>query len=170
MDLDLTTEVAISEGIVALGDLLGSDVSAVSPFFGFEKFPEGLYDWTLKDADITVRDTKNGKMACIYFEWIATNVHTLKDASIDPAEVLGREYMDNIFVHDPMRAIGQARAIIEQAGGSWGTSLPDNLAAFKAAAPGVTFGITQSKDKNDPDKVYSNTDMRSIKPLVKAAA
>ena len=102
------------------------------------------------------------------FAWVCANVHAVKDASIDPNELMGREYEENIFVHDPMRAIGQARALIESAGGAWGASIPQNLQAFKEAMPGITAGITHSKDKNDPDKVYGNFDMRSIKPVVKA--
>ena len=167
-ELDATTEVATSGGVMVLADLLGANVQEVAPFYGFETFPEGLFDWSLVDAGIKTLDTKNGKMAVISFSWSCTNVQAVKDQSIDPNEVIGREYEENIFVHDPMRSIGQARALIEASGGTWGPSIPQNLDAFKTAQPGITAGIKHTKDKNDPDKVYANFDMRSVKPVVKA--
>ena len=60
-DLDATLEVATSGGTVIWATCSVQTSRKSPPFFGFETFPEGLYDWTLVDAGIKTLDTKTGR-------------------------------------------------------------------------------------------------------------
>ena len=165
--IDQAEEVVIGEHSIIVGNLLNANVESVIPFFGFEAFPAGMFDWQLKDAGFETMDTVKGKQATIFFKFDCLRVHSLKDRSIDPDEIVGREHVERVFISDVMRDIGKARAIIEACGGTWGPSLPKNLADITMRAPGATAGIVSTYIK-EKDRTYSNMDVRSIKPLVNA--
>ena len=168
-DLDMATVVELDNVEVAVGDLFEQDMSGVSAFFGFELLPHGVYDLATGSAEAKTMETKTGTKAVIAFSFTVTAVHAVKDKSVNQEELIGREYNELIFINNALRDIGKVRALVESAGGVWGSNLLQNLATFQEQIPGMTAGVTNSYHKAT-DRTYANLDYKSIKPLVTGAA
>lgn len=163
-ELDATQVVNVGDLEVRVGEFLENSVAEVNPFFGFEAFPAGLFDFTVNEAALETMETQKGRMAVIRLKMTCQDMHALKDKSIAADEVVGRDYQEFIFINDALRDIGKLRAIIESAGGTWSGSLQENLDGL-VSLNGLTAGITNTHNK-EKDRTYANMDLRSIKPLV----
>ena len=164
-DMDSTTMIVIDGTEFSVAEVANADVSSVKPFYGFEAFPAGIYDFNVLDAQLDTLDTAAGKKLIIRFFFTCLNVHQVKDKSIDTDELLGRDYIETIFLNDVVRDVGKARAIVESAGHVWSPSLKATLSSFANAKIGITAGVTSYHHK-EKDRTYANLDLRSIKPLV----
>lgn len=144
---------------VSIADIAGIDMSAVEAFEGgFEPTPKGVYLWECKDAKI---DTINDK-AVIQFELECEECYAILDDEKTPESMVGWKHQETIFIGDLAKSVGQAKAIMQNAGFTGSGTLETMLDAFcgtQFIAP-----IRQRKDKNDTDRVYSNLVVAKIKP------
>jgi len=150
---------------VTLADIANIDMNEVEAFEGgFEPTPKGVFTFDVKDAGL---DTINGK-AVIFFETEIAEVHALVDEDVDPEKLIGWKHKETIFVGDLAKSVGQAKAIMQNAGyvaqGNLETLL-DGFCGMQFIAP-----IGWRKDKNDTDRVYSNIKVAKIVPVPTAEA
>ena len=145
---------------VSLADIANIDMNEVEAFEGgFEPTPKGVYQFLVKDAGL---DTINDK-AVIFFELEVEQVLALADDDKDPESLVGWKHKETIFVGDLAKSVGQAKAIMQNAGyvaqGNLETLL-DGFCGMSFIAP-----IGWRKDKNDTDRVYSNIKVGKITPV-----
>ncbi len=149
---------------VSLADLAGIDMNNVDAFEGgFEPTPKGVFRFECKDAGLDIVETKNGDSATIYFDCEVQEVYALLDDSEDPEKLMGLNHRESIFVSDLAKSVGQAKAIMQNAGFSGSGTLEQMQDAFcghQFIAP-----IKHRKDKNDTDRVYANLVVKKITPV-----
>ena len=147
------------EADVSLADIAGIDMNNVEAFEGgFEPTPKGVYLFEVKDAGL---DTVNDK-AVIYFECEVAAVYALVDDDKDPESMIGWKHRESIFVGDLAKSVGQAKAIMQNAGFTGSGTLEQMLDAFCGSQ--FVAPVKQRKDKNDTDKVYGNIVVGKITP------
>jgi len=157
------------EGEVTLMDIAGMDMAGVEEFEGgFEPTPKGVYHFRCKDAELTSIDMKDKKTgdditrAIIQFEFEIVNVLAFVDDGINPDEWIGKDHRETIFIQDVLKGVGQAKAIMTNAGFSGTGSLQELMDAFVGTEFEAPIG--QRKDKNDPDRIYANIKIGKIMP------
>ena len=157
------TNVTIKQGDeemeVSLADIAGIDMNDVEAFEGgFEPTPKGVYLWEVKDAGL---DTINEK-AVIYFECECVECYTVLDDEKTEEQMAGWKHRETIFVSDLAKSVGQAKAIMQNAGFTGSGSLTDMLDAFCGSQ--FIAPVKQRRDKNDTDRVYANLVIGKISP------
>ena len=157
------------EGEVSLLDIAGMDMAGVEEFEGgFDTTPKGVYHFRCKDAEltsVTYADKKTGNditRAIIQFEFEIVNVMAFVEDNINPDEWIGKQHRETVFITDVAKGVGQAKAIMSNAGFTGSGSLQELLDAFV----GTEFDapVAQRKGKNDPDHVYANVKIGKIVP------
>lgn len=144
---------------VSLADIAGIDMNNVEAFEGgFEPTPKGVYRFDVKDAGL---DTMNDK-AIIYFDTEVAEVYALVDDDKDPESLIGWKHRETIWISDLAKSVGQAKAIMQNAGFTGSGTLEQMLDAFCGSQ--FVAPVKQRKDKNDTDKVYANIVVGKITP------
>ncbi len=156
---------------VGLGDILGLDMAQVDAFEGgFVTTPKGLYTWECKDAGLDKLDTVNGARAVIYFECECQVAHAVmeNDDGKDEENMVGWTHRETIFISDLAKSVGQAKAIMQNAGFTGSGTLEEMFDAFCGTQ--FTAPIAHRKDKNDTDRIYANFKVSKITPPIEVAA
>ena len=144
---------------VGLADIAGIDMNNVEAFEGgFEPTPKGVYLWEVKDGGI---EEINGK-AVIYFELEAQECYALVDDEREPEAMIGWKHREAIFVSDLAKSVGQAKAIMQNAGFTGSGKLDEMLDAFCGSQ--FISPIRHQRDKNDTDRIYAKLLVGKITP------
>ena len=122
-----------------------------------------MYRWGCKDAGIDTIASGGFDKAVIFFELEAIEVYALVDDSIEPDSLVGWKHRETIFISDLAKSVGQAKAIMQNAGFSGSGTLEQMLDAFCGSE--FISPIKQRKDKNDTDKIYANLVVGKITPV-----
>ena len=148
---------------VSLEDIAGIDMNAVEAFEGgFEPTPKGVFLFDAKDAGLDTITVENVDKAVIYFELEVAECYALVDDSIEPESLIGWKHRETIFISDLSKSVGQAKAIMQNAGFTGSGTLVEMLDAFCGSQ--FISPIKHRKDKNDTDKIYSNLLVSKITP------
>lgn len=149
---------------VSLADIANIDMNEVEAFEGgFEPTPKGVFTFDVKDAGL---ETINDK-AVIYFETEIAEVHALADDDADPEKLIGWKHKETIFVGDLAKSVGQAKAIMQNAGYEGTGTLEQLLDGFVGSS--FIAPTKHRRDKNDADRIYSNIVVGKITPVPAAA-
>lgn len=145
---------------VSLADLAGIDMNEIEEYEGgFEVTPKGAYVFLVKDAKLS----ELGDYAVIAFELEVTDCMAVASEEKTTEQMVGVIHEENIFITDVKKSVGQAKFLMRAAGyTATGTlnELLDGFCGTKFAAK-----VKQKPKKNDPDTIYANIDMKSIKPV-----
>lgn len=159
--MSITIKEDNEEQEIDLADIANIDMDGIEAFEGgFEPTPVGVYQFNCMDAGIKQINSKG----VIYFELEVEAVHALKEGGAEEAEkLLGWKHEETIFITDVKKSVGQAKAIMQNAGFVGQGKLEDILDAFV----GTSFlsPTKQRKDPNDADKIYSNLVVKKITPV-----
>lgn len=148
---------------VSLADIAGIDMTSVEAFEGgFEPTPKGVYLFDVKDAGLDTITVDGVDKAVIYFETEIAECYALVDDSIEPESMVGWKHRETVFISDLKKSVGQAKAIMQNAGFSGSGTLEEMLDAFCGSQ--FVAPIKHRKDKNDTDKIYSNIVVSKITP------
>ena len=155
---------------VTLADIAGIDMATVvENEGGFDSTPKGAYRFKCTDGELTEIEVTNKKTgdkenrAIIRFKFDIVAVHSLVDDDIKAEDWVGKEHQEGIFVNDVAKSVGQAKAIMTNAGFSGTGTLQELMDGFCGTEFDAPIG--QRKDKNDPDRVYSNIKIGKITPV-----
>ena len=144
---------------VSLAEIAGIDMNNVEAFEGgFEPTPKGIFRFECKDAGL---DTIIDK-AVIYFECEIAECYALVDDEKNADDMIGWTHRETIFISDLAKSVGQAKAIMQNAGFTGSGTLEEMLDAFCGSH--FVAPIRHRKDKNDTDKIYSNLVVGKITP------
>lgn len=149
---------------LSLEDIAGIDMGDVEEFNGFENLPAGIFDFAVKDAGLETVETKDGIKAVIFFSLEVEKVHVLVDDAIDPDSIIGSLHRETVWINDIEKGVGQAKAVMTNAGFTAKGKLEDLLDAFCGSK--FTAPIKHTKNKNDPDIVYANLVTKKITPML----
>ena len=163
---------------LTLAELAGVDMTEVIAEFsgGFSVTPEGVFEWRITSAlleplewDSKRKDAAPGERdssitAVFNLECIACR--RVKDDATDPTELAGIEHSERFFLKDFVRDMGNLKAFMQAAGMEGQGALSDLL----DRAVGIEFvaAIKHRKDRNDPDRIFSNLDMDTVSALAAA--
>lgn len=140
---------------VNLADIAGIDMNNVEAFEGgFEPTPKGVFRFECKDAGLDTVSSGDVDKAVIYFENEVVECYALVDDSLEPESMIGWKHRETIFISDLAKSVGQAKAIMQNAGFKGSGTLEEMLDAFCGSQ--FISPIKHRKDKNDTDKIYSN--------------
>ena len=145
---------------VTLADLAGIDMNEVEEFEGgFDVTPKGAYVFQVKDAKLA----EIADYPVIPFTLEVVECMAVAADDKTPEGMVGVAHEENIFVMDVQKAVGQAKFLMRSAGYAATGSLNELLDGFC----GTKFAakIKQKAKKNDPDTIYANLDMKSVKPV-----
>lgn len=144
---------------VDLAEIAGIDMNNVEAFEGgFEPTPKGLFRFECKDAGLETIVDK----AVIYFELEVQECYALVDDDKDMESMIGWKHRETIFITDLAKSVGQAKAIMQNAGFTGSGTLEEMLDAFCGSQ--FVAPIRHRRDKNDTDKIYSNLIVGKITP------
>lgn len=155
----------VEEMEVSLADIAGIDMNAVEAFEGgFESTPKGVYLFECKDAKLDSMETKNGTSAVIQFVLEIADCYAVvsDDPKVTEESMKGKKHTETIFVSDVAKSVGQAKAIMQNAGYNAAGSLEDLLDGFCGSQ--FIAPIKHRKDPNDSDKIYANLVIKKITP------
>lgn len=155
---------------VSLLQLAQVDMTSIEEY-RFENRPAGVYVFRVKNADtdtIEVTDEESGgtvKRGAIVITLDVINCLSLNDPNLNPADQIGTEHREMIFLSDLQKGLGRLKALMNDAGFVSNGPLDEVLNNFK----GFEFvaNITVSKSKKDPDKEFSN--LSKVKPMGEGA-
>lgn len=160
---DVTIKQDGVEADVSLADIAGIDMTSVEAFEGgFEPTPKGVFLFDVKDAGLDQLETKNGQSAIIYFDTEVAECYTLVDDEKDADSMVGWKHRETIFVGDLAKSVGQAKAVMQNAGFTGSGTLEQMLDAFCGSQ--FIAPVKHRKDKNDTDRVYANIVVGKITP------
>lgn len=145
---------------VSLADLAGIDMDSVEAVEGgFEVTPKGAYVFQVTDAKLA----EIAEYAVVQFTVKVVECMAVASDDKTPESMVDVEHEENIFIIDVQKSIGQAKFFMQAAGhNATGTlnQLLDGFCGTKFAAK-----IKHKAKKNDPDTIYANIDMKSVKPV-----
>ena len=147
--------------VVSLADLAGINMDDVEEYEGgFILTPKGAYEFNCTNAELTeIADSPVIKFTCeiIGCTAIASDEHS-------PESIIGAIHEENFFIKDVQKTIGSAKRFMRIAGSPvMSGSLTDLLDGFCGTK---FFGkIKHRPKKNDPETIYANLDMKSVKPV-----
>lgn len=157
---DYKVELNGEEVELSLEDISGIDMSTVEEFEGgFEATPVGVYAFLVKDAKIDEVADK----PVIQFELEVIGCDAISSETKDEQSIIGWTHRETIFVNDIAKSVGQAKAIMSHAGFTKNGALKDLLDEFCGYK--FTSAVKNTKDKNDPDKIYANLKIKTIEPF-----
>lgn len=168
MSEEMTVKVDGEDAIVSLMDLAGMDMDAVEAVeFGFTT-PAGIFVFEIEIAELGSRDSKNGEKPVIAIKMKIANVEKLAvetdDAGnlIDADKMIGTFHVETFWISNLEQTLGQLKTFWNSIGYQGTGNLSERLAGMS----GVMFRgvIKHTKDKNDPDQVYSNLNFKKVAP------
>ena len=155
--------VYVGDEEVSLADIAEIDVGDVAEVTGFETLPAGVYEFQVKNSELTTIDTKDGSRGAIINELEVINVLNLVNANgTDPESLVGKTHRETFFLSNLEEGIGRQKALMARSGFAEAGKLTDLLDQFT----GHTFiaALKTRKDKNDPDRVFANLDLEKVQP------
>ena len=172
-DANITFKADDEDVSASISQLLQTDVTEVEENYGPERLPAGTFHLRVKNAEVVMRTMALDKKkhpgvevdrGVYSFEFEVLNVLSLKDPTLDEADYIGSAHYEGFAIFDFVRDTGKVKALIKQAGYVPPSNvIADMLAGFiNHEFVGV---IKQRKDRNDPDTVYSNLDLKACQPV-----
>ena len=155
--------VTIGNEVVDLASLAGVDMSEVQEVRSLV-LPAGQYLMKVIDAKLESREVQDRSddaapdakinKPVIDFELEVTDCMALTDDKLDPGAMVGRKHHNSIWITDLAKDLGRAKAFMADIG----VDCAGALETLLNESHGVEFvtTITNTKDKNDPDRVYAN--------------
>lgn len=173
-------------GEVGLTNLAGMDVTQVEARFGIEKFPKGVFQWLLKDHEITTvegsgENAKSRPIVAFELECTnATNVIGYTDGAgneKDESVLIGKIRRETFWLSTENKekfteSIGFVKGFIVSVTGKREEEVSGSLQDCCAMAENCQFlcPITHRKDKNDSDNYFDQLDRQKIQPVTLTAA
>lgn len=155
--------------VVSLAELAGLDMSQLGERRGPDKIPEGTYEWRGKSATMEVRSIKDRNdpskqvpRMTISFVCETLACLTVKDRSLNPAELAGLVHTERFFIEKFPQDLENVNAFLSDTGLVGKGAL--NTLLEQWAGTEFTAVIRESRDKK-----YTNMDRNSIKPLAVVA-
>ena len=125
---------------------------------GFESTPVGTFTFNVLNAETTTL----GDKPFIAFETEIVDCSAVIAEGKTEEDMVGVKHNENIFIGDVGKALAQAKFLMEAAGHSGSGSLKEMLDGFCGTK--FTARVKHRKDKNDPDRVYANIDLKTVAP------
>ena len=160
---DANDTVYVGDEEVSLADIAEIDLGEVEEVTGFETLPAGVYEFRVKGSELTTIDTKDGPRGAIVNELEVINVLNLVGATeADPESLIGKTHRETFFLSNLEEGVGRQKALMARSGFAEAGKLTDLLDQFT----GHTFvaALKTRKDKNDPDIVRANIDLKKVQP------
>ena len=172
-DEQMPVKIAGDTHLATLAQISQLDITGVDAFRG-GRTPAGVFHWRVKECNLGDREfndseSESGKTRRPYIELLleASNVESLADKSLDPAEYIGTEHRELMIVRDFNRDVGRFIALLEDSGFTFRGNLADTCDAFQGhefIAP-----VKHTADRNDKDRIYANLMYDKVAPMVGAA-
>ncbi len=175
---EVTFNVDKDEVAGTLEQLMAVDATEIEENYGPEKLPEGTYHFRVKQAELDTREMAKDKKkhpgvmvdrAVFALAYEVINVHTLKDATLDPADYIGSEHYESFAIFDLERDVGRLKGLMKMAGYVPPSNMiKDMLMGFVGHE--FVAVIKYRKDKSDPTNFYANIDVKACSPLATGQA
>lgn len=170
---DENVQIVVGSGdnieMMNMGDLLNVSFDDVEEY-RFENRPAGLFEFKVKEAGIGTQETKNGVRAVIFFNVEVINCEALVDKNLDPASQIGEFHRETIFISDPVKDFGRAKAFVADTGMDITPGQPVSTQLLELTDQTFRGEIKHTKDKEDKTKVYANINMQTLKDLNKTSS
>jgi len=170
---DENTQIVIGSGdnieMMNMGDLLSVSFDDVEEY-RFENRPAGVYEFRVKEDGIGSQETKNGVKAIIFFNLEVINCEALVDKQLDPASQIGEFHRETVFITDPVKDFGRAKALITDASLEVTAGQPVPAQLLELTDQTFRGAIKHTKDQEDKTKVYANLNPQTLKALNTATA
>lgn len=170
--------VTIGDQAIDIDAIDAVDLSTVAPVYGFERRPEGVYHFRVKDAkkepfEVEGKDGAKVNKLTFQFELEVMSVLELTDKQLNPDDQIGAEHQERVWITKP-EDIGRVVALLKESGFTGSGTLKECLDQFV----GHEFlgRIKQAKNKNDPDNPYANlvikkdAEPKPLPPMMQTAA
>lgn len=144
-----------------LADIAGLDITGFSENDGsFQVTPKGVYDFAIKDAKIE----QVGDGPAITIETEIDKCHTIISDELTEETVVGTKHREVFFLSKAEGGVGKLLYLANHTGF---TTQQTTLQPILDEMIGHKFTgmVKHRKDKNDPDKIYSGIDLKSVKPI-----
>ena len=160
---DENNQVIIGDEIVDLAALAGVDMTELQEVRSMV-LPAGQMLFRVLDAKLESREVADRRdeaeegakinKPVVDFELEVTDCMGLVNDDLDPAVVVGRKHHNSFWISDVAQDLGRVKAFLADVGVNTAGGLEDLL----TAAHGIEFvsDVTNTKDKNDPDRIYAN--------------
>lgn len=168
-----TVEVNGAPQSISLLDLAGLSMDQIAEVRGFPQAPEGVAEWKLTAAEVGTGEFNDkaagGKVKRPYIQFVCTAqaYRTVKDPSLNPADLVGMEHRERFIIKDVLKDLGRAKAFmvdVGQTGSGTLEQLVHNCIGLEFVA-----AVKHTIDQNDKDKRYANFVQSTIEPNTGAA-
>jgi hypothetical protein len=147
--------------MISLADLANVDVSSVKEIRA-EPLPQMVGVFQVKEAKIEALGDDSKPAIVIKNEVVA--VESVLNNEKKPEDLMGKVHNETFFVKEA-EDVGRFKAFCVDAGIGFEGPAPLNALLSQMVGMQYPGRITHRKDKNDPDRIYSN-----VRPIVKKAA
>ena len=156
-------QVLIGDETVDLAQLAGVDMTELQEVRSMV-LPAGQMLFKVLDAKLEAKEVADRRdeaeegakinKPVISFELEVMDCMALVKDDIEPGSVVGRKHHNSIWITDIKTELGRAKAFLADIGVNCAGGLKDLL----TEAHGIEFvsDVTNTKDKNDPDRIYAN--------------
>lgn len=172
-DEQMVVKIAGSQHTATLAQMAQLDITGLEAYRG-SLTPAGVFHWRVKECNLSDRefnDTESptGKTRRPFIELIleASNVESLAQKDLDPADYIGTEHREMIVIRDFNRDTGRFIALLEDSGFAHRGTFEATCDAFQGhefVAP-----VKHTTDRHDKERVYANLIYDKVKPMLGAA-
>lgn len=158
---------------ISLLDLAGIPMEQIAEVRGFPQAPEGVAEWKITAAEVGTGEfndkTAGVKVKRPYIQFVCTaqGYRTVKDASLNPADLVGMEHRERFIIRDVLKDLGRAKAFmvdVGQTGSGTLEQLVHNCIGLEFVA-----AVKHTVDPNDKDRKFANFVQSTIEPNTGAA-
>lgn len=156
---------------ISLADLAGLDIGEIEPYRGMEIAPEGVAEWRVARYEMGTMEvndktspTGRAMRGFVSLTCEAIAYRSMRDTSLNPADYAGTEVRHMFFIGNIRKDIGKIVSFMQDTGY---TPAPNSLKESLEQYVGHEFlaAVRHRKDANDPDRVYANFDLKTLRPL-----
>lgn len=168
-----TVELGGAPQQVSLLDLAGLNMDQIAEVRGFPVPPEGVAEWKITGGEVGTGEFNDkaagGKVKRPYVQFICTAqaYRTVKDPSLNPADLVGIEHRERFIIKDVLKDLGRAKSFmvdVGQTGSGTLEQLVHNCVGLEFVA-----AMKHTADQNDKDRKFANFVQSSIEPNTGAA-
>lgn len=166
--MNTDTMVTVGDGDqISLADLAGIDMADVVENRGPEPLPAGVYEFTVKEAELKTRESKGVNKPVVELKLEVASCLVLVNSELAPEDYEGQLHFETIWITDVAKDLGRVKALMVDAGLEGSGPVNDLLMSF--IGHNFIAPIKHRKNPNDADIIYANIDSKKVRPAIEGA-